>query len=202
MPGQTAKAGKVARAFKRAFGEPGLMAQDNFTDPDSRIMKTGTGFEQCFNAQAAVDSHRQIVVANGLTQCALDSDELLGMLEAVRRNTGQDATGAVADAGYGSEAVLAQLSVSPANVIVALGREGRQTRQCHGLCQIPRTQGHCRATQRLDQAGDGIRAVQLSERRRSAQRVQARLRNAQLAANGSDNGLRVLRSPRAGLQPI
>ena len=46
------------------------MAQDNFTDPDSRIMKTGTGFEQCFNAQAAVDSHRQIVVAAELTQCA------------------------------------------------------------------------------------------------------------------------------------
>ena len=89
-------------------------------------MKTSTGFEQCFNAHTAVDSHRQIIVAAELTQCAADSAELPGMLDAVRRNTGQDAASAVADAGYRSEAVLAQLSVSPTEVIVALGREGKK----------------------------------------------------------------------------
>ena len=71
--GQPAKAGKAGPAFKRAFGEPAPKAQDNFTDPDSRIMKTSVGFEQCFNAQTAVDSHQQIIVAAELTQCAADS---------------------------------------------------------------------------------------------------------------------------------
>ena len=46
---------------------PAPKAQDNFTDPDSRIMKTSAGFEQCFNAQTAVDAHTQIVVAAELT---------------------------------------------------------------------------------------------------------------------------------------
>jgi len=31
---------------------PADQAQENFTDPDSRIMKTGDGFQQCYNAQA------------------------------------------------------------------------------------------------------------------------------------------------------
>ena len=31
-------------------------AQTNFTDPESRIMKTPEGFQQCYNAQAAVDA--------------------------------------------------------------------------------------------------------------------------------------------------
>jgi hypothetical protein len=117
---------KSGPAFKRAFGQPAPKAQDNFTDPDSRIMKTSVGFEQCFNAQTAVDSHRQIVVAAELTHCAADSAELPGMLDAVARNTGHHPEVALADAGYRSEAVLAQLSASPTEVIVALGREGKK----------------------------------------------------------------------------
>ena len=37
-------------------------AQRNFTDPESRIMPTKNGFEQCFNAQAAVDAEAQVIV--------------------------------------------------------------------------------------------------------------------------------------------
>lgn len=117
---------KTGPAFKRAFGQPAPKAQDNFTDPDSRIMKTSVGFEQCFNAQTAVDSHKQIVVAAELTHCAADSAELPGMLDAVARNTGHYPEVALADAGYRSEAVLAQLAASPTEVIVALGREGKK----------------------------------------------------------------------------
>ena len=117
---------KAGPAFKRAFGVPAPKAQDNFTDPDSRIMKTSAGFEQCFNAQTAVDAHTQIVVAAELTNCAADSGELPGMLDAVQRNMGHAPEVALADAGYRSEAVLAQLSESPTEVIVALGREGKK----------------------------------------------------------------------------
>ena len=48
------------------------------------------------------------------------------MLAAVLRNTGQTPEVALADAGYRSEAVLAQLSAGPTEVIVALGREGKK----------------------------------------------------------------------------
>lgn len=117
---------KPGPAFKRAFGEPAPKAQDNFTDPDSRIMKTSAGFEQCFNAQTAVDAHAQIIVAAELTNCAADSGELPRMLEVVEHNTGRAPEVALADAGYRSEAVLERLSTSPTQVIVALGREGKK----------------------------------------------------------------------------
>ena len=112
---------------KRAFGAPLPKAQDNFTDPSSRIMKTSSGgFEQCFNAQTAVDSYRQIIVAAELTACGSDRAELPGMLATAVRNTGVNPGVVLADAGYLSEAVLEQLSAGPTEVIVALGREGRQ----------------------------------------------------------------------------
>lgn len=69
-------------------------------------MKTSTGFEQCFTAQTAVDSHRQIDVAAELTNCGADNAELPAMLDAVRHNTGQHPEVALADARYRSEAVL------------------------------------------------------------------------------------------------
>jgi transposase len=120
------QAKKRGPAFKRAFGVPESKAQDNFTDPDSRIMKTSAGFEQCFNAQTAVDATAQIIVAAELTNCGADSAMLPEMLDAVQRNTGQAPQVLLADAGYRSEAVLAQLSDKGVEVIVALGREGKR----------------------------------------------------------------------------
>jgi transposase len=123
------KPNKRGPAFKRAFGVPEPKAQDNFTDPDSRIMKTSAGFEQCFNAQTAVDAAAQIIVAAELTNCAADTAELPAMLEAVQSNTGRVPEVLLADAGYRSEAVLQQLSDKKTEVIVALGREGKQQAQ-------------------------------------------------------------------------
>jgi len=127
-PGASGGERKAGPAFKRPFGEPLPKAQDNFTDPDSRIMKTSAGFEQCYNAQTAVDAQAQIIVAAELTQCAADSGELPAMIGAVERNTGTAPAVVLADAGYRSEAVLATLAASaPATeLIVALGREGKR----------------------------------------------------------------------------
>lgn len=50
--------------YKREFGVPEAKAQDNFTDPDSRIMKrAGGGFDASYNAQTAVDDTAHIIVA-------------------------------------------------------------------------------------------------------------------------------------------
>jgi transposase len=60
---------------KHPLGKPRDTDQENFTDPDSRIMKNGSGaYEQCYNAQTAVDGDSQIVVAAGVTQCAADCE--------------------------------------------------------------------------------------------------------------------------------
>ncbi len=52
------------RNFKRDYGVPDDKDQSNFTDPESRIMKTSAGFEQCYNGQLAVDGEFQIIAAN------------------------------------------------------------------------------------------------------------------------------------------
>ena len=50
---------------------PEAKAQDNFTDPDSRIMKrAGGGFDASYNAQTAVDDTAHIIVAAELTNSA------------------------------------------------------------------------------------------------------------------------------------
>ena len=54
-----------ARDFRRAAGRD---AQDNFTDPESRIMKTAMGFDQCYNgARWSSPKATQLIVATGLT---------------------------------------------------------------------------------------------------------------------------------------
>src|SRR6202011_1269365 len=52
--------------------QPDPKSQRNFTDPESRIMKSKDGFVQAYNAQAAVDAGAQIIVAHELTQCGND----------------------------------------------------------------------------------------------------------------------------------
>lgn len=122
-PDGTPRRGK---RYKRDFGVPEDSAQESFTDPQSRIMKHANGgFEQSYNGFTAVDGYRQIIVAAELSNCAADSAYLPVMLEAVVATTGELPVQVLADAGFRSEAVLAELSESACEVIVALGREGR-----------------------------------------------------------------------------
>ena len=66
---------------------PDPKAQKNFTDPESRIMKSKDGFVQAYNAQIVVDSAAQIIVAQ--TQNAADSGQLVPMTDAVETNLGR-----------------------------------------------------------------------------------------------------------------
>ncbi|TLS75651.1 IS5/IS1182 family transposase, partial [Mariprofundus erugo] len=114
--------------FKRDFGIPDEKDQESFTDPESRIMKHSSGaFEQSYNGYTAVDAEHQIIVAAELTNCAADSNRLPGMIEAVRDNLDALPAQALADAGFRGEESLQELSGLPCNVIVALGREGRES---------------------------------------------------------------------------
>jgi transposase len=135
-PDGTPKRGK---RYKREFGQPEDKAQENFTDPDSRIMKrAGGAFEQCYNAQAAVDADKQIIVAAELTNNAADSAQLVPMLDALERNLGAVPEQALADAGYRGEEVFEQLHSRPTRCLVALGREGREQLEINAA-QYPHT---------------------------------------------------------------
>lgn len=110
--------------YKREFGVPGDKAQENFTDPDSRIMKrAGGGFDPSYNAQTAVDEAAHIIVAAELDNTAPDANWLLPMIQAVEVNLGELPELGLADAGYRSEG---NLKNSPIELVVALGREGKQ----------------------------------------------------------------------------
>jgi hypothetical protein len=82
--------------------------QRNFTDPESKIMKTSNkGFDQCGNAQA-VANEEQIIVAADVTDQANDSRQVKPMVDQTLENL--DAIGVeenidalTADAGYFSE---------------------------------------------------------------------------------------------------
>jgi len=119
--------GKASRG-KREFGEPPAKKQDNFTDPESRIMKTSSGFDQCYNGQLAVDSESRLIVAAKVTQSGADHDELLPVLEEARSNIGQFPPSVLADAGYRSEENFQKLEASQIDAYVALGREGKTAR--------------------------------------------------------------------------
>src|SRR5437660_630152 len=102
--------------------EPDAKAQKNFTDPESRIMKSKDGFVQAYNAQAAVDGEAQIIVAQEVTQSAVDCAQLVPMTDAIETNLGRKPEQLSADAGYCSEANLEALESRGIDSYVATGR--------------------------------------------------------------------------------
>jgi len=117
---------KKGKPFKRKFGVPVDKAQENFTDSDSRIMNSTEGFQQCYNAQIAVDADSQLIVAIDVTQNAADSGSLLPMVDLVEQNCGTTPEQCLADAGYKSEAAFVELEKRKIDAYVALGREGKK----------------------------------------------------------------------------
>src|SRR5947207_10577502 len=102
--------------------EPDAKAQKNFTDPQSRIMKSKDGLVQAYNAQASVDAEAQIIVAQDVTQSAVDCGQLVAMTAAIETNLGRKPEQLSADAGYCSEANLEALENRNIDAYVATGR--------------------------------------------------------------------------------
>ncbi len=89
-------------------GTPGPKSQRNFTDPDSRIQKSGDGFVQGDNCQAAVDEPHQIIVAEAVTNQPPDVEHFAPVLEQVVANCGAAREQVTADTGYFSEKNVAR----------------------------------------------------------------------------------------------
>ena len=98
-------------------------AQRNFTDPESRIMPTKNGFEQCYNAQAGVDAKAQVIVACKVVNTSADCPQLLPMVDQVRANLGRKPKVCSADAGFCSEANLEGMETRKIKAYIATGRQ-------------------------------------------------------------------------------
>jgi transposase len=107
--------------------EPAPKTQRNFTDPESRILKTKDGFIQGYNAQAAVDGKAQIIVAHALTPSTSDHGQLVPLIDGIEANLGRKPQQASADSGYLSEANLASLEQRGIDGYIATGRAKHPT---------------------------------------------------------------------------
>jgi hypothetical protein len=123
------KSGKKPRGKKPVLpdpdkAEPKDSAQRNFTDPDSRIMVDGStkSFEQCYNAQAAVDDAHQVIVACSVTNESNDKKQLKPTVEGIEANVGEHPRELSADAGYFSEDNVQFLEKKGIDGYVATGK--------------------------------------------------------------------------------
>lgn len=128
--------------------KPESKAQRNFTDPESRIMLDGAskGFDQCYNAQAAVDGAHQIIIAADVTQHVNDKQELVPMMVKLMENMGRLPDNTLADSGYFSEANVTHPDLVGTNLLVP------PNRQKHGApSKVPKTtEGTAAATSNPD----------------------------------------------------
>jgi transposase len=106
--------------------EPGPTDQVNLTDEESRIMPVpGGGFEQCYNAQAAVATGSLLVVATDVVQASNDKQQvtpMLDKLDALPEELGTIET-LPADTGYFSEANVQACVAAEIDPLIAMGRQ-------------------------------------------------------------------------------
>jgi len=127
------RAQREAEAGKKTGGKPPQMrakpepkAQRNFTDPESRIMPDGANkgsFMQGYNAQIAVDSYAQVIVAANVTQLANDKQQLEPMMALTLKNMGRMPEVSSADAGYFSEKAISAVENMGTNLLVPASRQ-------------------------------------------------------------------------------
>jgi transposase len=130
-----AREDKRARTGKKPGGKPpappsgGVRPSDqiNLTDADSRIMPaTGKGFDQSYNAQAAVDTQSMLVVASEIAQVANDKQQLAPMLEALGalpKELGR-VEHLLTDNGFFSAANVDRCAAAGIEPLLAVGRDG------------------------------------------------------------------------------
>ena len=120
------KRGRKPEAADPEQAKPDDTAQRNFTDPDSRIMPDGANkgsFVQGYNAQIAVDSASQVIVAAEITQETNDKMQLIPMIAQMVTNLEQIPEKVSADTGYFSDANVTDESVKDVDLYVATGRD-------------------------------------------------------------------------------
>jgi transposase len=131
MAARAARAEQTGRKPRGRVPQPPVAGplpsdQVNLTDEESRIMPVpGGGFEQCYNAQAAVAADSLLVVAADVVQAPNDKQQLEPMLGKLAELP--DALGKVgdllADNGYFSEGNVNACAAAGIEPVIAMGRD-------------------------------------------------------------------------------
>jgi len=128
-----AREARTAATGKKPGGKPpappteGPLPTDqvNLTDEESRIMPVaGGGFDQCYNAQAAVAAGSLLVVATDVVQAPNDKNQVEPMLEkieALPESLGE-VEHLLADTGYFSAGNVAACEKAGVEPVIAMGR--------------------------------------------------------------------------------
>jgi transposase len=128
------RAAKEAATGKKSSGKkpkppesgPGADDQINLTDEESRIMRvSGGGFDQCYNAQAVVDTESMLILAPHVTQACNDKEQVEPMLKKVQANpegVNRPKTW-LADTGYYSEKNVMSCITAGVDPLIAVKRD-------------------------------------------------------------------------------
>lgn len=149
--------------------EPAPGDQYNFTDPESRIMKSGSGehFEQSYNAQAAVEVESRLIIGQRVSDAPNDKQQLKPDLEAIPAVVGA-ISAVIVDSGFYSAPAVAQIE---------RGHEGEPSGTTV-YAAVART-GHHRSVADLEKKADpelpeaGARAQEIMKQRLQTKAGQA-----------------------------
>ena len=126
--------------------------QINLTDEDSRIMRiSGGAFEQCYNAQAAVDADTLLIVAQGLTQAGNDIQQVAPMLvelKALPASLGKVQV-LLGDCGYNSDSNIAACEAAEIEPYLAVARQDHHPGWRSRFAQPPALDANATAQQRM-----------------------------------------------------
>jgi hypothetical protein len=122
---EAAASGKPPRGRAPQAPDPAPQPKDqvNFTEPESRIVKTKDGFQQAHHAQAGVETASRLIVRPRVSQAANDKRELLPDVVAVRCHVLPNTL--VVDSSFVSEAAVTavELATPGLTILAALQRE-------------------------------------------------------------------------------
>ena len=143
-----AREAKTAATGKKPGGKPpqppveGPLPTDqiNLTDEDSRIMPVaGGGFEQCYNAQAAVAEGSLLIVAQDVVQAVNDKQQIepiLNQIDSLPDELGEVDT-LLADTGYFSAVNVAACAAAGIDPLIAMGRQPHHPPVSERFCDDP-----------------------------------------------------------------
>ena len=155
-----AREAKAAASGKKPGGkapkppEPGPRAEDqiNLTDEASRIMVVaGGGFEQCYNAQAVVDTESMLVMVPQVTQAANDKQQVVSMVEQLQALPAglNQPDQLIADAGYFSEANVDACEAAGIEPLIAVKRDEHHPHYSERFSEPPELPANPTPVQRM-----------------------------------------------------
>ncbi len=134
---QEAETGNKKRGRKPQEPDPtpSSEAKANMTDPDSRIMKTRSGYVQGYNSQAVV-TKEQIIIAAEVTNQENDINQLHPMIQKAQESLNEIALQkelkieiSLSDAGYASEKNFAAITPDGPEHLIATKKDWKQRKE-------------------------------------------------------------------------